>query len=200
MPVAQRTANVIAPPGGVMTDEVGVITGDLTLRSELSGGKVTVHVQYKDAGEWYKVDVNREAIPPAVSPFDPSFSGWYLQGAWTITGERHAWTNANGGFVGIRPAKSFNPSKGTWGAWEIAARYSVLDLNDNEGVFGRTAPAGGIRGGEQKITTVGLNWYPNSVVRFLLDYQRINVDRLNTAGARLDTDVNVISLRSQFAF
>jgi hypothetical protein len=49
-----RTADVNAP-GGVMTDEVGVITGELTLRSELSGGTVTLRAQYKDADEWYAV-------------------------------------------------------------------------------------------------------------------------------------------------
>jgi hypothetical protein len=38
-----------------MTDEVGVITGDLTLRTDYAGGKVTVNVQYKDAEEWYVV-------------------------------------------------------------------------------------------------------------------------------------------------
>ncbi|NJC72828.1 hypothetical protein HC031_24365 [Planosporangium thailandense] len=39
-----------------MTDEVGVVTGDLTLRSELDdAGAVTLRVQYKDAAEWYAV-------------------------------------------------------------------------------------------------------------------------------------------------
>ncbi|MBU2663337.1 hypothetical protein KOI35_07420 [Actinoplanes bogorensis] len=38
-----------------MTDEVGVVTGDLTLRTEVTGSEVVVHVQYKDADEWYVV-------------------------------------------------------------------------------------------------------------------------------------------------
>jgi hypothetical protein len=50
-----RTTDITAGPGGVMTDEVGVITGELTLRTEYADGKVTVHVQYKDADEWYVV-------------------------------------------------------------------------------------------------------------------------------------------------
>ncbi len=49
------TTDITAGQGGVMTDEVGVITGDLTLRTELDGTDLTVHVQYKDADEWYKV-------------------------------------------------------------------------------------------------------------------------------------------------
>jgi phosphate-selective porin OprO/OprP len=146
------------------------------------------------AGEAFKIKVNR------LGAFDPSFDGWYVQGAWTLTGENHPWVAANGGFRGIRPAKIFDPANGGWGAWEIAARYSDLNLNDREGPLGTATPAGGIRGGEQKITTVGLNWYPNNVFRFLLDYQWVNVDRLNAAGAQVGQDANVVALRSQFAF
>jgi phosphate-selective porin OprO/OprP len=146
------------------------------------------------AGEAFKINVDR------LGAYDPSFSGWYVHGAWTITKEAHVWNAANGGYRGIRPAKNFDPANHTWGAWEIAARYSVLDLNDNAGVLGSATPAGGIRGGEQKITTLGLNWYPHSVFRFLLDYQWINVDRLNSAGAQIGQDANVVSLRTQFSY
>ena len=56
-----RTADVNAP-GGVMTDEVGVITGELTVRTELAGDRVTIHVQYKDADEWYVVTGGRASL------------------------------------------------------------------------------------------------------------------------------------------
>ena len=53
---ANRTTDITAGPGGVMTTEVGVVTGELTLRTGLSdAGEVTVHVQYKGAHEWYTV-------------------------------------------------------------------------------------------------------------------------------------------------
>ena len=51
----QRTTDITAGPGGIMTDEVGVVTGDLTLRSELRGGTYVLTVQYKGAAEWYHV-------------------------------------------------------------------------------------------------------------------------------------------------
>lgn len=57
-----KTSDIVAGPGGVMTNEVGVITGELTLRTEVSGGKVTVRVQYKDADEWYVVTGGRATI------------------------------------------------------------------------------------------------------------------------------------------
>ena len=57
-----RTTDITAGPGGVMTDEVGVVTGELTLRSAFSRGKVTLSVQYKDAEEWYAVTGGRSKL------------------------------------------------------------------------------------------------------------------------------------------
>jgi hypothetical protein len=48
-----RITDIIAPPGGVMTEEVGVITGELTIKTEVEGSTATVRAQYKDADEWY---------------------------------------------------------------------------------------------------------------------------------------------------
>lgn len=128
------------------------------------------------------------------------FGGWYVQGAWALTGEQRQWVAANGGFRGVRPTKVFDPANKGWGGWELAARYSVLDLNDREGLAGSALPTGGVRGGEQKISTVGLNWYPNQTIRLLLDYQQVNVDKLNNAGAQIGEDFHIVSLRTQFSF
>ncbi|MBT8226764.1 MAG: hypothetical protein HKP61_10470 [Dactylosporangium sp.] len=54
--IKQRTATIANNAGGVMTDEVGVITGDLTLVTELDeDGAVLLRVQYLEADEWYTV-------------------------------------------------------------------------------------------------------------------------------------------------
>ncbi len=59
----QRTTDITPGPGGVMTDEVGVVTGDLTLRTEVDDtGGVVQRVQYKDADEWYVVTGSRATI------------------------------------------------------------------------------------------------------------------------------------------
>jgi len=57
-----RTTDIVPGPGGVMTDEVGVVTGELTLRSELADGSVVLRVQYKDAEEWYAVTGGTAAL------------------------------------------------------------------------------------------------------------------------------------------
>ena len=63
-----RTTDITAGPGGVMTVEVGVVTGALTLRTELAaGGQVQLRVQYKDADEWYAV---QGATAQLASPAD----------------------------------------------------------------------------------------------------------------------------------
>lgn len=146
------------------------------------------------SAEAFRIDVDRPAMA------NPRFDGWYVQGAWTLTGEQHVWSSQSGGFRGIKPNKAFNPAEGAWGAVEIAARYSVLDLDDGAGVRGAATPAGGVRGGEQKIASAVLNWYPNAVYRFQLQYQRVEIDRLNAAGVEIGDDLNIVSLRSQFAF
>ncbi|WP_425413364.1 hypothetical protein [Micromonospora pallida] len=58
-----RTADIVPGPGGVMTDEVGVVTGELTLRTEFASGQVTLRVQYREADEWYTVTGGRVALP-----------------------------------------------------------------------------------------------------------------------------------------
>ena len=154
------------------------------------------------ASEYYWIDVDRFA-PTS----DASFSGWYVQGSWILTGEQREWGPATGGFGAVRPAANLDPGAGSWGAWELTGRYSVLDLNDSEGAAGTTPTANAVRGGEQTITTVGINWFPNPVVRFQLQAQDVSVDRLNpgtvglaVVGAQIGQDYRTIVLRSQVSF
>lgn len=154
------------------------------------------------AGEYNIIDVERFGTAG-----DLDFSGWYVQGSWVLTGEQRKWSPATGGFGAVRPAKPFDLKAGQWGAWELAGRYSSLDLNDNEGVVGLVTPVNGVRGGEQDITSLGLNWFPNNVVRFQLQFQDVSVDRLNpgavglaTPGAQIGQDYQAVSVRSQVAF
>jgi len=50
------TSPLVAGQGGVMTEEVGVVTGDLELRTTIdSAGVVTAKVRYAGANEWYRV-------------------------------------------------------------------------------------------------------------------------------------------------
>jgi hypothetical protein len=54
--MTNRQSDVTAGPGGVMTDEVGVVTGDLTVRTGVDdAGALRCQVQYQGADEWYLI-------------------------------------------------------------------------------------------------------------------------------------------------
>jgi hypothetical protein len=53
---AQRSSPIVPGPGGVMTDEEGVLTGPLELRTALAdGGALDVTVRYAEALDWNRV-------------------------------------------------------------------------------------------------------------------------------------------------
>lgn len=154
------------------------------------------------AGEHHTIEVDR-AAPGA----DLTFDGWYVQGSWIFTGESRRWSASSGGFGAVRPSQPLDFAKKQYGAWELTGRFSTLNLNDNEGRAGFATPAGGVRGGVQEITTLGLNWFPNNVVRFQVQAQDVRIDRLDpgtvglaTVGAQIGQQFQTINLRSQIAF
>ncbi|HEY0436879.1 MAG TPA: porin, partial [Phenylobacterium sp.] len=154
----------------------------------------------------YRID-RRNAANPAIAPGNPHFSGWYVQGAWVLTGEPRPYNAAEARFDAPKMAYNFNPAAGTYGTVELVARYSDLDLNFHDCGVGRATPAtagaacfDAVRGGEQKISTLGVNWYLNPVIRFMLDWQRVDVDRSNSAGLQVGQKYNAVALRSQLSF
>lgn len=125
-----------------------------------------------------------------VHPSDNDFSAWYVQAAWVLTGESRGYNAAAGAFAPPKPAHAF--AHGGWGALELAVRYSDLNLNSHAHdpasvITGWTGASTAtytftntVRGGDQRIVTVGLNWYWSSAIRFAFDYQRIDVSRLQS--------------------
>lgn len=127
-----------------------------------------------------------------VRPSNNTFNGWYMQASWVVTGEQRPYNPATASFGAPKPAKNFSLPDGNWGAFEVVARYSTLNLNSHESDATNvvTAWSGSaktytffntVRGGEQKIVTVGLNWYLNPAIKVALDYQYIDVTRMQAA-------------------
>ena len=150
-------------------------------------------------GEYYHYQIDRRGLA------DADFDGAYGQIAWTITGESHKYNPATASYVKVVPTRPFSLEQGTWGAWEVAARISYVDLVDDF-TAGRslTLQPSAIDGGKQTSFTAGLNWYPNSYLRFELNYLHTDYDRANptaVAGAALGVPVgasfDTIALRSQ---
>jgi phosphate-selective porin OprO/OprP len=64
-----------------------------------------------------------------VAASNVGFDGGYVQGSWVITGENRDYKD--GAFSRIKPNRPFSLKNGGWGAWEVATRWSTLDLNDD---------------------------------------------------------------------
>jgi phosphate-selective porin OprO and OprP len=163
-------------------------------------------------GEYFWYQINRENASTPNSSSAPnipgglstlSFNGGYVEASWTITGESRPYIPATGAYGRITPQNPVNPGGTGWGAWEIAARYSVMNLNDNFGAIT------GIEGGQQQIFTAGLNWYVNTNIMFKLNYLHGSFDKQATTTAvvpGMTTFVNVganfdaVAGRMQIAF
>ena len=85
---------------------------------------------------------------------------WQLDAGLVLTGEDAA-------FTGVTPRQPFSWDDGTWGAWQIVARYANLKLDGS--VFPLfAAPA--TNAGEATSAGIGVNWFLSKTVRTSLDY------------------------------
>ena len=89
-------------------------------------------------------------------------TAYQVSAGWVLTGE-------SASFNGVTPRQAFNPSSGQWGAWQVIARYSALNLDDD--TFPLFAnPLASAR--EARAFGVGLNWYLNRNLRISTSYSR----------------------------
>lgn len=102
---------------------------------------------------------------------DPTFSGYYAFVSYFLTGESRPYRG--GAFSRVRPKSNFG-SEGGMGAWEVAARYSSIDLTD-----------GGVNGGELSDITAGLNWYLNPNTRMMVNYVYADASERNEGNASI---------------
>lgn len=91
---------------------------------------------------------------------------WQIAGSWVITGEKNGWR-------GIKPDRPYQLGGGGWGAWELVARVSELDLDDD--LFPIFAnPETSVS--KARAYEVGLNWYPNPVLKVILNLAQTEFD------------------------
>jgi phosphate-selective porin OprO/OprP len=151
-------------------------------------------------GEYYAINVAQAKNPPAPQP-GLGFNGGYVEAGWVLTGEPIRYSAGGAAFARPRVAEPWTLEGPGIGAWELAARYSVVNLNSNVIPSVSQSVTGGVFGGLQKIVGVGLSWYPNDWVRFILQFQYTNVDRLNSAGnVQIGQQFETLAGRVQVAF
>ncbi len=139
---------------------------------------------------------------------DRDFDGFYVQASYTLTGEHRPYKNSEGEFGRIVPRNNFriHGDERGWGAWEIALRYSAIDLDDGHTRFTDRLLdlSREIRGGEEQNLTVGLNWYLNPNSRVMLNYIHANIENNNLGTGRFwrdrDYDLDILQSRFQVTF
>jgi phosphate-selective porin OprO/OprP len=129
------------------------------------------------AGQWGPLVVQGEFVyadVDAVSDLD--YKGYYVSASYVLTGEARKYDFASGTFMGVTPHAKC-------GAWEVAGRYSFVDLRDS----------GNIGEGSEHDFTLGATWYANKNVRFMGNFVHARIDR----HGHDDRHLNIIGIRSQ---
>ncbi|WP_022668377.1 OprO/OprP family phosphate-selective porin [Desulfospira joergensenii] len=117
-----------------------------------------------------------------------NFDAFYLSAFYMLTGESHKYKKSSGYFKEVKP---FNPvSEGGYGAWEIGARYSAISLTDGDKF-----------GGDMSTITLGLNWYLENNLKFVLNYVHFDADNYEDDPDYVDSQRgNIVMARIQYYF
>jgi phosphate-selective porin OprO/OprP len=119
-------------------------------------------------------------------------NAWQLAVSYFLTGEEAA-------FKGFQPKTRFSPSEGTWGAFEIKARVQQLNVDDNAFSGGSDSFADPLVSASQADSYgIGLNWYLNENVKWLLDLEHTTFEGGAPTGDRKDEDSYQLRLAIAF--
>jgi len=155
-------------------------------------------------GGYYQIYDTQSKLPGVPAP-GLSFNGGYVEAGWNITGEPFRYNVGSAAFA--RPKvddpfiineNGFSPGVG---AWQLGARWSVMNLNSHVTPGVSQSVTGGIFGGYQQIFGAALSWYPNDWIRFEMQFQYSMVNKLNSAGTtQIGQHFQTLSGRMQVAF
>ena len=120
---------------------------------------------------------------------DLQHRAWQIVGGYVLTGE-------DASFRGVNPKKPFSLTDNQWGAWEVIARISHLDIDDQAfPTFSDPSRSAS----EANAFAVGLNWYANRNIRTSLNYVHTDF-KGGDQGTVTREDENAILTRLQVAF
>jgi phosphate-selective porin OprO/OprP len=116
------------------------------------------------------------------------FQGAYAEVHYFLTGEHREYDHERMAFTRVKPLR---PVRWTgcdrgWGAWQVAARYSYLDLNSRA-----------VRGGILNEFAVGVNWFLTANAKVQANY--VLTDR-DAAGSAADGVIHGFGIRTAWDF
>jgi len=136
-------------------------------------------------------DVSR-VVATGVREATVDTNAWQLAVSYFLTGEEAS-------FKGFQPKTRFSPSEGTWGAFEIKARVQQLNIDDNAFSGGADSFADPLVSASQADSYgIGLNWYLNENVKWLLDLEHTTFEGGAVTGDRKDEDSYQLRLAIAF--
>jgi phosphate-selective porin OprO and OprP len=120
---------------------------------------------------------------------------WQISGSWILTGE-------DASFKGVTPRHPFNPRQGGWGALQLVARYSELDIDDSAFPFFSNASTSASKAAAW---SVGLNWYLNKNILVKANFSHTDFTDGGAGGSTApgsitSQDEQVFFTRMQLAF
>ncbi|HEY3284445.1 MAG TPA: porin [Armatimonadota bacterium] len=117
--------------------------------------------------------------------------GWFAQVSYVLTGEK-------AGYKSVVPSKPFDLDSHQWGAWELAVRYAVTQIDPKAFALGLSDPS--TSAGQAKAWTLGVNWYLNKAVKVQLNWERTDFDRAIKIGSTKPSHEDLFASRFQVAF
>ena len=146
-------AQISSRPESYVTNTSLVDTGvwpavDLSsaLGLELAGSRGPVIFK----SEFYRTEWSR------TDASSPKFRGWYAEASWFLSGEK----------AHYREGKFIRPNVlSDKGAWQVAFRFSTIDLNDED-----------VEGGTEKNLSFGINWYSKTHWRFMANVIKVKAE------------------------
>jgi len=125
---------------------------------------------------------------------DAFFHGGYAYVSYFLTGENRRYDRTRGVFTRVKPFENFFRVRDCdgevhtgIGAWEVAYRYSYMDLNSN-----------GINGGRAGNHTFGLNWYLNPYTEIMFNY--VHSETRDSPEAPGVGQVDILQMRCRINF
>lgn len=161
-PYLVDTGSIDADRAGLVGLEAIYMSGPLTLTAEAAATRLT--------------GAEQEAT---------NYWGWYASAGYFLSGEQRGYNKQKAAIASVLvPNREFSFKHPTWGAWEVAARFSQVDLN-----------SGFVNGGQMDITMLGLNWYWNRYMRWMF-----NTGYANVHGGASPGNLYIFQARLQMVF
>jgi phosphate-selective porin OprO/OprP len=119
-------------------------------------------------GEYVRTDLDAPVYR------DPSIDGYHITASWILTGEVRPYNRRVGIFKPIAVARTVEQNG--WGAWEISARFSNLDMSEAPDPEGFDA-------GDMDVWSLGLNWWLTPYFNVNANYRYAILDRFGVEGS-----------------